>query len=349
MAGPNIASRPGGNETASASPPSVNHRQRIEAAIRGEQVHPLPVAFWHHFPADDGDPATFAEATIAFYRRYQVDLVKLMPTGMYAVMDYGVAARPSEDEIGTTLYVSGPIGGPADWEALPAVSPERGMLADQIAMASRVREALGPDVPTIQTIYSPLTMAAKLAGGNLDLITRTDGALMERTLARLAVDVVAFAEASLDAGVDGFFFASQLANGASLPRDVYARLGEPFDLQVLEALRSRAWPQVLHLHGQEPFFDLADRYPVDIVNWEDRETRPTLGEAARHTGRCLLGGVARGPALVTAALADVAAQVRDAIEQVDGRHLVVGAGCVVSTTTPIPNLQAIVDAVRSGD
>jgi len=326
--------------------PSLNHRARITAAIRGEAVRPVPVAFWHHFPDADGDPATFAEATVAFHRRYQLDIVKLMPTGMYSVMDYGVAVRPSDDDLGTTAYVSGPIADETDWARLPSASPTRGMLARQVAMVSRVRAALGPDVPIIQTIFSPLTMAWKLAGGNVELILRADEAVIHRALAGLAADVVAFGQACLDAGVDGFFFATQLASRASLPRDTYASLGEPFDLRVLETLRPRAWLQVLHLHGQEPYFELADRYPIDVVNWEDRETPPSLAEAARMTSRCLLGGVVRGNALATATATEIAGQVSDAVAQVGGRGLIVGAGCVISTNTPAGNLQAIVDASR---
>jgi uroporphyrinogen decarboxylase len=325
----------------------ATHRERIAAAIRGERVRPLPVAFWHHFPQADSNPVTFAEATVAFYRQFDVDLVKLMPTGMYPVMDYGVAVRPSDDDLGTTVYFSGPIAHPDAWDALPAVSPERGVLGDQVAMAGHVRAALGPDVPIIQTIFSPLTMAAKLAGGTLRGALLEDEDALRRVLARLAADVVAFGDACLDIGVDGFFFATQLANAPSLPRDVYARLGEPYDLEILEALRPRAWLQVLHLHGQEPFFELADRYPVDVVNWEDRETRPTLRGALQQTSRCLLGGVVRGAALATASEAEITAQVADAAAQTEGQRVIVGAGCVVSVTTPDENLQAIVRATRA--
>lgn len=324
----------------------LNHRERLLAAIRGEEVRPVPVAFWHHFPEFDGDPATFADATVAFYRRYQVDLVKLMPTGMYSVVDYGVKIRPSDDDLGTTVYVSGPIAGESDWEKLPSATPDKGLLADQVAMVRRVRAALGPDVPVIQTIFSPLSMAAKLAGGDLGAVLGTDAATMQRVLGRLAADVVAFGRACLEAGADGFFFATQVGNAGSISRDDHARYGEPFDLQVLEALRPDAWLQMLHLHGIDPFFELADRYPVDIVNWEDRETAPSLRDALGQTTRCLLGGVARGQALVSASRDEIAAQVRDAVAQTGGRRLIVGAGCVVSITTPAANLQAVVDASR---
>jgi uroporphyrinogen decarboxylase len=323
------------------------HRQRIQAAIAGEPVRPTPVAFWHHFPADDGEADSFAAATEAFYRRYDVDLVKLMPTGMYSVIDYGVAVRPSGDEIGTTLYASGPVASPGDWARLPDVSPTAGVLGREVAAVQRVRQLVGPDVPVIQTIFSPLTMAAKIAGGDLAGAVLADESVAHAVLSRLAQDVIAFGRACLAAGADGFFFATQLANAQAIDRAAYDRLGVPYDLQILDALRPGAWLQVLHLHGVDPFFELADRYPVDVVNWEDRETKPSLADALAQTGRCLLGGLDRGEPMVRSDPARVAAQVRDAVAQTGGRRLIVGGGCVLPVTAAPENLAAIVSAARS--
>lgn len=319
----------------------VDRRERIRSLLAGEAVRPVPHAFWRHFPADDRDPATFAAATAAFYRRYGVDLIKLMPTGMYSVVDYGVEIRPSEDELGTTLYASGPVHGPADWARLPTASPERGMLAEQVDVVRRVRSEVGPDVPIVQTVFSPLTMAWKIAGGDLGTTVLADETAASVALGRLADDVIAFGRACVDAGADGFFFATQMANADGPGRDAYERLGVPYDLRILDALRASTTLQILHLHGPRPYFDLADRYPVDVVNWEDRETPPGLSEALSLTSRCLLGGVDRHGLPVGGSPAEIAAQVRDAIDQTGGGRLIVGAGCVLPISARPENLEAI--------
>ena len=46
---------------------------------------------------------------------------------------------------------------------------------------------------------------------------------------------------------------------------------------VLEALREGTTCTILHMHGPEPLFELADRYPIDGVNWHDRETFDLFG------------------------------------------------------------------------
>jgi uroporphyrinogen decarboxylase len=319
--------------------------ERVEAAFRGEPVDRVPISFWQHFPAHDHAPASLADVTAQYQRRFDLDFIKLMPTGMYCVMDYGVSVVPSGDAVGTTRYASGPIARAGDWARLPGVSPERGVLGDQVAVVRRLRATLGTDVPLLQTIFSPLTMAAKMAGGPIDAVVREHEAALPAALGRLAGDVVTFGRACLDAGADGFFFATQLATRAALPAGAYERLGVPYDLEVLRALRPRSWGIVLHLHGDEPLFDLADRYPVDGVNWHARETVPSLARGLERTARGLVGGIARHGPVATGSAAEVVAEARDAIAQTNGRRLVLAPGCVIPTTAPDANLHALRRAV----
>ncbi|MDR7482458.1 MAG: uroporphyrinogen decarboxylase family protein [Armatimonadota bacterium] len=322
----------------------MTRHERVRAALAGEPVDRVPISFWQHFPGQDQHADTLADATIRYQRRFDLDLVKLMPTGMYSVVDYGVSVVPSGDSIGTTRHAAGPIREPGDWARLPTVSPARGALAVQVEAVRLVRRGLGPDVPILQTIFSPLTMAAKIAGGNAQLTLAGHEAALEPAQARLAEDVIAFGRACLDGGADGFFFATQLANGAA-PPGWYERLGVRYDLHVLEALRPRSWALWLHLHGDDPLFELADRYPIDGVNWHARETQPSLAAAMLRTRRGLVGGVARMGPIASGRPEEVVAEVRDAIAQTGGARLIVAPGCVIPTTAPERNLEALRRAV----
>lgn len=333
----------------------MTRRARVQAAFHGGPVDRVPISFWQHFPGRDGTPSGLAEATLRYQERYDLDFLKLMPTGMYSVMDYGVAVVPSGDPIGTTIFARGPIRETGDWDRLPAVSPERGILADQVDAVRRLRSALGGDVPMLQTIFSPLTMVAKLAGAPMAAVVREHEAALHPTLDRFADDVIAFGLACLAAGADGFFFATQLAAPGALSPRVYERFGVPYDLKVLSALRGRSWGIILHLHGDEPLFDLSDRYPVDAVNWHARETIPPLAQAIHQTGRGLVGGIARMGPVAAGTPDEVVAEARDAVAQTDGRRLVLAPGCVIPTTAPEANLLALRRSVegwpedRSGD
>ncbi|HZS87261.1 MAG TPA: hypothetical protein VFE42_07220 [Chloroflexota bacterium] len=75
---------------------------RVEAAFKGLPVDRSPVTFWQHLPGHDHTADLLASATLDFQRRFDLDLVKLMPTGMYSVIDYGVEIRLADNDVGTT-------------------------------------------------------------------------------------------------------------------------------------------------------------------------------------------------------------------------------------------------------
>lgn len=333
---------------ANSTAAGMTRRERIAAAFLGAEVDYPPVTFWKHFPGQDHSAELLAPATVEFANRFGLDLVRVVPTGMYSVTDYGMVTQLADDDTGSTTYVSGPIHAPDDWTHLPAVSPYCGALGEQVRTIGLVRAALGPNTPVIQTVFSPLSMAIKLAGGVMGPEILDAGQSIHRGLNRMAEDVVAFAQACLENGADGIFFLAMHAH-AGVDRLVYNQFGIPYDLAVLEALRPRARACVAHLHGVRPYFDLANLYPLDAVSWEDRETYPSLREALSMTDRCLIGGIGRIDPLVEGTTTAIRKQVRDVITQTDGRRVIVAPGCTLSHGVPDENLDALVAAVREED
>jgi uroporphyrinogen decarboxylase len=198
----------------------------------------------------------------------------------------------------------------------------------------------------MMTIFSPLTLAYKLADEGVIIHLREHPAELHAGLEIIARVTARFAQASLDAGADGFFFATQLASHDWLTPAEYEEFGQRYDLAVLEAVASQSAITVLHLHGHNVFFDLANRYPIDAVSWHDQETPPSLAEARQQTNRAFLTGLDLG-LLDRGPLAAIQAQVREALAQVEGRGIILAPCCVIPTTAPVAHLQAVRDAVSS--
>jgi uroporphyrinogen decarboxylase len=128
-----------------------------------------------------------------------------------------------------------------------------------------------------------------------------------------------------------------------LTPEEYERFGQSYDLRVLDAVKERSVVTVLHLHGQDVFFDLANRYPIHAVSWHDQEGYPSLGEARQLTDRAFLTGLDRcllndGPP------AAIEAQVHEALAQTERRGLILAPSCVIPTTTPAEHLAAVLAA-----
>jgi uroporphyrinogen decarboxylase len=191
------------------------------------------------------------------------------------------------------------------------------------------------------TLFSPLTLAYKLAGEAVLEHLRHHPADLHFGLATIAETTGRYGLAVLAAGADGVFFATQLARPSLLTADEYRYFGERYDLIVLEYLAKQTNLIVLHLHGADIFFDLVHHYPVTAVSWHDRETRPSLREALVRTHKTLMAGLDRD-LLVTGSPEEMAEQVRNAQQQTGGKGLILAPACVLHAETPDANLQAVV-------
>src|SRR5204862_7149936 len=63
--------------------------ERVAAALSRRPVDRPPVAFWRHVPDVDHTARGLADAMLAFHRRWDLDLIKVMSSGVYCVEDWG--------------------------------------------------------------------------------------------------------------------------------------------------------------------------------------------------------------------------------------------------------------------
>jgi uroporphyrinogen decarboxylase len=322
----------------------VTKRERLDAALAGDVADRPPVALWRHFPVDDQDPVALAKATALFQKRYDFDFIKVSPASSFCLKDWGVDDAWRGNTEGTRDYTQRVVHEAGDWKTLSALNPTDGSLGNQLHCLKLLREEVGAEVPIIQTVFSPLAQAKNLAGKErlLEHIHRSP----EDVLTGLGVitrSTIAFTEQAKDCGVDGVFYAIQHGSYAYFDRDGYARFGEPFDLRVLESV-SDLRLNVLHLHGEALMFDLAARLPVQVVNWHDRETWPTLKEGKAMIEAAVCGGIRR-ETVVLGSPARVREEAESALQSVDRRGMILGTGCVVPILAPHGNLMAARAAV----
>jgi uroporphyrinogen decarboxylase len=323
----------------------VDKHQRIRAALRHQAVDRIPLGLWRHYHPEDRTPEGLAQATLVLARTYDLDLVKLTPSGLYAVEDWaeGHIVYPGTDHDPPYLREPAVID-PAEWRRLPILDPHTGALGRELTTIRLVAAGLGGHTPLLMTIFSPLTLAYKLAGRSIVVHVREHPAELHAGLQVLAQATACFARAALEAGADGLFFATQLASRRWLTPAEYGEFGGRYDLAVLNAVVPRPAMIVLHLHGRDVFFELANRYPVDVVSWHDRETAPRLAEAQNLTDRAFLTGLDR-ELLRDGPEAAIRGQVGDALAQTKGRGLILAPSCVIPTTTRAAHLQAVREAL----
>lgn len=325
----------------------VTKRERLERAIDHQDVDRMPIALWRHWPVDDQSADSLVRATLEYQQRFDFDFVKVTPSHTFSVADWGGRTSFQGRVIGDRSHLERVVGRPSDLDALELLDVHRGQLGMQLEALRRVIDAVGPDVPVIATVFNPLGVLRYLAGDDAYVLhLRREPQLVHRALGVIAETYVRYVSEAVKLGVAGIFLSSAAIGYRVMSVAEYQEFGTPYDLQVLTPA-SGCWLNILHLHPPEPMFDLAIDYPVQALNWDDRTTPPTLGEARARTNKLLLGGIGQWETLQLGTPEDVRAQVLDAIAQVDGKGLMVTAGCTYPLTTPEGNLHAARNAVEA--
>jgi uroporphyrinogen decarboxylase len=317
----------------------ITHRERLQACLRGELADRPPVALWRHFPVDDQSPETLSAAHLAFQQLYDFDLLKVTPASSYSVMDWGVEDAWEGNTEGTRRYTKHVIEKPGDWEGLRLLGAHSPSLDAQIACLRLIRQGVGADTPVLLTVFNALAQAKHLAGdATLMMHLRQYPEAVAAGLRTIAETTRGFIRAAAETGIDGVFFAVQHAQADLLSPDEFVSWSRDLDLDILGSA-SDLWCNILHLHGENVFFDQVADYPVQIINWHDRETPPTLREAREKYQGVLCGGLARDT-LVLKTGDQVRLEARDAIAEAGSRRLLLSTGCVIPIITPHGNIMA---------
>ena len=325
----------------------MNQRERLEKTIAGETTDRIPVALWRHWPGDDQNPADLAQAVIDFQKRWDFDLVKVTPASSYCVADYGVQDRWVGNLEGTREYTRRAVMQPEDWSNLPLLEPTKGSLGAQLETLRLVRAGLAADTPILPTIFNPLAQAKNI-GGNDRLLRdlRRHPDLIKQGLAIITENTLRYLETLRQSPIAGIFYAIQHASYSQMSVAEYREFGEPYDRQILAELAPQWWFNLLHLHGADPMFDLVVDYPVQAINWHDRESPPSLAEGQQQFAGIVCGGLGRWDAAHNGTPDDVRAQALDAIQQTGGRRFILSTGCVLMITSPQANIRAVRQAVE---
>jgi uroporphyrinogen decarboxylase len=318
----------------------MNKRERLKATISGGPVDRVAVALWRHWPGDDQRPEDLAAAHVAFQKEYDWDFVKVTPASSYCLRDWGVVDEWHGSLEGTRDYVQRVVEGPEDWLSLRVLDPTQGSLGQQLRCLELLQRAFGEEVPFIQTIFNPLAQAKNLAGESKLLVhMRQNAGQIHHALQTIADTTLRFIQEAKARGIAGIFYAVQQAAYTKMSEAEYEVFGRPYDLQILGAA-SDLWLNVLHLHGPNTMFDILADYPVQVVNWHDRESVPGLAVGLKKIRGAASGGISRD-VLHKDDPEHALEQARDAFSQSGGRRWIMGTGCVTLTTTPVGNIRRL--------
>ena len=326
--------------------------ERVRAALTRQPTDRPPYAFWRHFPEVDRSPAALAQATLRFHERYGSDFLKVTPTGGYAVQDWGCVESDEVMADGHRPCARHAVNAPEDWKKIRPLKMESTGWADHIETIIRCVVDRRADCPTLPTVFSPLSLARKLAGDRLKYDLAENPRAVTDALEAITETILAFADACFREGAEGFFYSVQAASTDVHSEEEYLRFGESYDRRILDAVRPRSKITILHCHGAHLMFDRLAALPADAWNWDDRRAGPTLEQGKAGVRGTVIGGLDQWTTLKEGPPEKGRAEAQDAIDQTGGTGLILGAGCVLvndsSDLTLVELIKSIGGQVRLG-
>jgi uroporphyrinogen decarboxylase len=327
----------------------MTRRERVQAALRGDSVDRVPLSFWqHHFVAENSAKG-LADETLRLARTFEWDYLKPQSRAQGFAEMWGLTYRPSTDRAREFVVTHTPLADAADVARLAPVDPRRGSLGEQLEALRLIRAGIGADTPIIWTVFAPIMVMTYLLRGGREqtlALCRAEPKAMEAGLAAIAETLTDYARACLDAGADGLFYATNVARADGLGAGECRRFQRPYDLRVLAAVAHAPF-NVLHICGPAVHFDEFIDYPVTAFSWALAAGNPSLAEGQRRTGRAVVGGLPAKPEIATMSGQALAGRVRHAIDEMNGRALLLAPDCSINPDTPEPLLHAAAAARSS--
>ena len=325
----------------------MTKRERIHAALHRRPVDRPPVAFWQHVPYLDHTARGLADAMLEWQRRWDLDLIKIMSSGVYCVEDWGCKVAYQGSPNGAKTCTQHAVRQTADWARIKPLDPGRGALGRELEALRLILHGRSDDVPVLHTVFAPLTIARKLAGDRLDQDLRDHPQVVMAALDAITGTVIRYVAEVGKAGADGIFYASQTASRDVMAEGDHSRFSMPYSWRVLESLDGSSMWTMLHVHGRQIYFDRSATLPVAAMNWHDRLTAPTLGDGLRRFKGAVVGGLNESQTLRTGTPAAATADVADAVKQTGGTGVIIAPGCVLPLDVREENLEAVVSTVKS--
>ncbi|MHA2139833.1 MAG: uroporphyrinogen decarboxylase family protein [Candidatus Hodarchaeales archaeon] len=318
----------------------------LEAVMKQQLTMEVPYAVWKHFVEADRTATGLAEAQLQFQKEFNSIFMKISPHGNYCVVDFGGILGGYRPISGSRICERMPILSVDDWETLEPVDPNEGEFGEQLKAVELITRETEGKVPTVMTVFSPFMVASKLDPNLLENLSQ-DRDLLTSQLKMLTKVMNDFSQSALDAGADGLFLATQHFNEQLRLDDLHEYDYQPME-SILENSKRKSFFNILHLHGDKPYFRKASELPsVHAINWHDQQTSPSLTEGRQHFDGALLGGLDEMGIMRGGSSTQIQEEIIRIYREFDGRGIIFAPGCVLPQNFSDEQINYVITAIAS--
>lgn len=235
----------------------LTKQERIQRTIAGDPCDRPPFSFWCHLPpaSKTGKAAILAHAD--FYRKTDIDFIKMMIDG-YRDITMGWSVQR-----------------PEDWTHLPLPKLESEFIREQISMINGVSMEINGEAPVIYHMFSPYSVMRLTWGHDLVAAHLRDPLSRPYILEGLRT-ITDFQAAAAERYLSDSCAAGLMLTVSGTEQDgpddkIFQEVIRPSDMKVLETIRRSGKYSMLHLCGwgvRPDRMELWRDYPVDVMDYD---------------------------------------------------------------------------------
>ena len=321
----------------------LSHKVRLSRLLSGDEIDRPPVSAWKHFYENELSAEGLATEMLGFQKKYDWDLMKINPRASYYVEGWGTRFKDSGSPDEKPVQVSTAVKTAEDWLKVRPLDVRTGSFGEQLRAVEIIKEGLDGKLDFVQTVFSPLSVAADLADSNEAFVElMNSGKNLESALESITITLEKYVEELVKLGVTGIFFATtEWATRKRISEEQYLQYGPEYDLRVLAKARPAKF-NILHVCKEYNMLPLFKDYPADILSWNKHdEGNLDFRQADNLFSQVFLGGIDHNTTLVNGAPEEVNSQAKEAIADAGDHPLIIAPGCTIRIGTPEANLRAL--------
>lgn len=324
----------------------MTKKERVLAALRGEEVDRVPVSAWWHDYAHEWSANELAAVTIESYSEFDWDFIKVNPRFSYYAEPWGTTYKRYDDRMPTPDKIA--VKDASDLGKIQRVDGTAGAFAEHIEGVGMIASGLRGEALFMQTVFSPLATMSRITGPTepVQTMIREAPEQLETALDAIAETLIEYAQACLEAGADGIFYAGvEWGSGQFISGQDYDRFCKPYDIRILEAVKDAPF-NVLHVCRDNNHLMRSLDYPVAAFHWDTHgEGNPSLADVLNSCDKAVMGGVDHKRTIRRGEPADVGVEAEEALMETRGERFLLAPNCSIDPTSPEANLLAMVEAV----
>lgn len=317
----------------------MTKKERVMAAIKGEQVDHVPTGFSLHFPKEEAAGEKAVQAHLEFFRKTDTDIIKIMNENLV----------PDAGEIRT----------PDDWNKIPSYSVKDAFMQRQLDMVKAILDKADPDAFSLGTLHGICASSIHPIEHRYGYVPvrelvcthlRENKAPVVEACKRITDGMCQLAQAYCELGLDGVYYAALGGERHFMTDEEFAEFTEPFDKQIMNAVREAGGVNFLHMCKENLNMERYASYSelADVVNWGVYETNFSLEEGRKlFPGTAVMGGLAnRTGVMVDGTEEELKEEAKKIIRDYGKTGFILGADCTLPTEISYERIKAIVDAAR---